>query len=1299
MGPCQLSCPAEIDIQGYIALAAIGKYKDAIALIKENNPLPSVCGRVCTRPCEVKGCRRTLLDEAVGIDYIKRYISDLDLNSPDVYRPAVASPNGRKVAVVGGGPAGLSAANYLALKGYAVQIFEGQPEPGGMLRYGIPEYRLPKDVLDLEIAQILGLGVKLKTNWVMGKDFTIASLKQDGFEAVFLGIGAWRSSLMRVQNEGAEGVLSGIEFLKNFGLRKKIDIHGTVAVVGGGNTAIDCARTALRLGVPEVKLLYRRTRAEMPANDSEIHDAIEEGVKMEFLVAPTKVVTDATGRLTALECQRMELGEPDASGRRSPKPVKGLEYQIPFDFVISAIGQSTTITDLVDGKVPNFLPAGESLGLTRWQTVQVDEKTFETSVEGVFSGGDVVTGAATAIEAIAAGRKAAHAIDTYLRKGKAEPEPAEFLSRKDTFSKISITDLRSQEAKPKRIMPLIPVDERVKGFVEVELGYTVQDMQEEATRCLECGCVALFDCDLRKYATEYGVEVKRFLGEARQHQRDTSHPLIELDPNKCILCGRCVRICSDVVGVSAYGFINRGFGTVVAPALGGSLLETDCVSCGLCIGTCPTGAIAQHLPLAKPGPWKTEATPSVCHYCGVGCRVNYDTFGDTLVKVSRNEGNDVTFGNHCRKGRFGFNYVLAHDRLLRARVDDGSGQYDATVDAGVGYAAVRLKELARKYSGAEMAVFVSPRLTNEEVYLAQKFARVALKTHNVTSFSHLVNPELLEPGLVGNATYQDVARAQALLVVGSSLDEEHFVVDLIAKRALRNGGKLVYIGPEDNRTAQFAEVFLRCRPEAQRLVLQAVAAEALRLAGQDPAAKPELVGAAAGLPPEAVTDATGVPEDEIRAAAAVLHGATLKVMLFNRDYRGFRSTQDGPLMAAIADALGCRVLPLHEKANGQGLLDMGANPAWFPGYRPVADEAAIDDLEKEWSVALRDLDTSNTDVGSLLRQRRIKAAVIIGEDPLGLAGLPADLRAGLEAVECLVVADLFETATARAAHVVLPMSSTVETSGTFTNSERRVQQVRQAIRPRTGFETWQLLAELAAKMGFRFKLKYREPGRDPRGDQARRTHLPPRRGGQRAGRRAVGREPDAHGAGPVERGRRRAGRGRHRHGAAGLPRRALRALVRLAVQGLARRRLRPACREPDPMPLVLWTPRLSVGIESLDEQHRRLIAVANQLHDAMREGRGHAAVAGVCDALLDYTRDHFSYEEDLLARSGYPALAEHQEQHRAIAARLDAIRAEVAGTRLGLSLEVLDFLRTWLIEHILGHDHKYGPHLKAAGEN
>ena len=1077
IGPCQIACPASVDIQGYVALVAIGKYRDAIALIKERNPLPSVCGRVCTRPCEVKGCRRNLLDEPVGIDHIKRYVTDLDLGAADTFRPVTAPPNGRRVAIVGAGPAGLSAAYYLALRGYQVDVLESQPEAGGMLRYGIPEYRLPKDVLDLEINQVLSLGVTLKTNTTLGKDFTITGLKQAGYDAIFLGIGAWRSSLMRVQDEDSPGVLSGIEFLRNFGLRKKIDIHGRVVVVGGGNTAIDCARTALRLGVGEVKLLYRRTRTEMPANATEIHDAIEEGVHMEFLVAPQRVLT-RNGRVCGIECLRMELGEPDASGRRSPKPVRGSEFVVECDFVISAIGQATTVTDLIDGRVPGMLPLGEVLNLTRWQTIQTSDRSFETSVEGVFAGGDVVTGAATAIEAIAAGRKAAYAIDTYVRTGVVQAEPEEFFSRKDTFAKVTVKDLRSQEPSPRRVMPMLPADERVRSFAEVEQGYTAEDVKKEVQRCLECGCTALFDCDLRRYATEYGVELKRYLGEARQHPVDHSHPLIELDPNKCVLCARCLRVCSEVVGVSAYGFAYRGFSTVVRPPLGLSLADTDCVSCGLCVSTCPTGAISQKTALAKPGPWKTTPVASVCHYCGVGCRINYDTFGDTLVKVSRSEQNAGTLGYHCRRGRFGFNYVHAADRLAAGKIRPGREMQDAPVGDTIAYAAMRLKEMSRRYAGREIAVFVSPRLTNEEIYLAQKVARVAFRTHNVTSFSQMLNPGHFRPDIVSTATYGDVIEAQTIVVVNSGLADEHFVVDVLAKRAIRAGGKLVYIGPEENHTARFAEIFLQCRPDAQMLVVAALLREFEKMTGQADASAGErrVVSLLADMPEAAIEERTGVEMAQIREAAQLLAKSILKILVCNRDYRGPRLADDTALLAQAATALGCSLLPLHEKSNAQGLLDMGANPRWYPGYLATDSEEAIENLEKEWCVALRDIEPAGVDVAQLLREKKIKVAIVLGEDPLGCDSLPSDLRDGLLATDFLVVGDLFMTETARAANVVLPLSSPVETSGTLTNSERRVQRIQRAVPPRAGLETWEILCQLAAGMGYRFKMKYASPG-------------------------------------------------------------------------------------------------------------------------------------------------------------------------------------------------------------------------------
>lgn len=1062
IGPCQLACPAGIDIQGYIALAALGKYRDAVKLIKDKNPLPSVCGRVCTRPCEVKGCRRGMLDEAVAIDWIKRYVTDLDLGSGDAWQPEVAPPKGKSVAVVGAGPAGLSCAYYLAVAGYSVQMFEALPEPGGMLRYGIPEYRLPKDVLDLEISQILGLGVKLRTNAVMGRDFTVRSLKEAGYQAVFLGLGAWSSSQMRVKGEDSEGVLSGIEFLKNVGLRKKVELHGTVLVVGGGNTAVDCARTALRTGAKEVRIVYRRTRNEMPANSNEIHDAEEEGVRMDFLVAPVRVIT-AGGRVTGLECMRMELGDPDASGRRSPKPVRGSEFVLDCDFVLSAIGQSTRVQELVDGRVPNFLPAGEVLNLTRWQTIQIGEATGETSVEGVFAGGDVVTGAATAIEAIAAGRQSAYAIDQYLSGGKAQAEPRSFNSRKDAFSTVTRDDLRSREPIPRRPMPMLQVEERIRSFSEVEQGYAMEDVACETRRCLECGCVALFDCDLRRYATEYGVALDSYKGEAQQHRLDTSHPLIELDPNKCILCGRCVRICSEVVGVDAYGYLQRGFSTVVKPALGGSLLDTDCVTCGLCVGTCPTGAITEKIPLVKPGPWETRRVPTVCTYCGVGCRLSLEVYGDTVVKAARFAGECATEGNHCRKGRFGLDHVHTRERMIGARIRAGRALQDADVASAVEFAGVRLKELAREHSGREMAVFVSPRLTNEEIYVAQKFARIAFRTHNVASFANLLNPGLVCADVLSTATYRDLQEAQVVILAASRPSVEHFVADLALKKSLRSGGKLVYVHGEANETSRYADVFLQCRPGSEPQVVRAIAQAAERLTGgggPDPAASRDLV------------DRCGVDPSAVEEAAALVARSILKVLVFNRDGRGPRVEGDARVYAEAARRTGCGLLALHEKSNMQGLLDMGASPEWFPGYRPVGDETALDQFEKEWCVALRDLAPPPDDLAARLRDRKIRVAVVLGEDPLGDPAVPDDLKSGLLAADYLVVADLVPTRTAEAAHVVFPLSAAAETRGTLTNSERRVQRVERAVSPRPGLETWELLVRLAARMGYRFKMRY-----------------------------------------------------------------------------------------------------------------------------------------------------------------------------------------------------------------------------------
>ncbi|HVP07608.1 MAG TPA: FAD-dependent oxidoreductase, partial [Candidatus Acidoferrum sp.] len=312
-GPCRLNCPADVDIQGYMSLINLGKFKEAVALIKEKNPLPSVCGRVCTRKCEVN-CRRTMLEGAVGIDFLKRYAADQDMIG-EMWQPTTKPDNGVPVAIIGGGPAGLTAAYYLVLEGYRPTIYEALPEMGGMLRYGIPEYRLPKAVLDKEINWITDLGVEIHTNTALGKDFSIDDLFKRGFKSVFIGLGAQVGKPMQVENEEAVGVLSGVEFLKQVQMKTNPEIKGRVVVVGGGNTAIDAARTSLRLGADEVILLYRRTRKEMPANAVEIEAAEHEGIKMEFLAAPTRVNVNGD-RMESIESLRMELGEPDSSGRR-----------------------------------------------------------------------------------------------------------------------------------------------------------------------------------------------------------------------------------------------------------------------------------------------------------------------------------------------------------------------------------------------------------------------------------------------------------------------------------------------------------------------------------------------------------------------------------------------------------------------------------------------------------------------------------------------------------------------------------------------------------------------------------------------------------------------------------------------------------------------------------------------------------------------------------------------------------------------------------------------------------------------
>ena len=481
---CMDRCPVHTNVLGYIKLIAEGKFQEAYQMNRNINPLPSVCGRVCYAPCE-EACNRGQLEEPIAIRQLKMFVADL-VNIDDLPIPQITKTD-KKVAVIGAGPAGLAAANDLALAGHQVTIFEAQPEPGGMLRYAIPEYRLPKETLGKEINYIKKLGVEIRTGLQVGKDISLADLRKD-HQAVFIGAGAQGG--MRLEGEGSDlpGVTDGIKFLQAVNLGEKVQVGKKVAIIGGGNTAIDCARTAKRLGGEDVRIVYRRSRAEMPAAEEEIKAAEREGVKIDYLTLPKRFLSE-NGKLSGMECIGMTLGEPDASGRRRPIPVPGSEVTLPVDTVIAALGQVTQIEFLKELAV----------SLKKSGTVEIDPGTGATNIEGIFAGGDVVTGAAFVIDAIAAGKRAARSIGRYL-KGEPIGIPEEE-KEPERLTEKEVSTLKQRFPSQKRVeMGEIPVAKRINNFQEVALGFKPQEAVAEAMRCLAGqieGCIECGECKRR----------------------------------------------------------------------------------------------------------------------------------------------------------------------------------------------------------------------------------------------------------------------------------------------------------------------------------------------------------------------------------------------------------------------------------------------------------------------------------------------------------------------------------------------------------------------------------------------------------------------------------------------------------------------------------------------------------------------------------------------------------------------------------------------------------------------------------
>ena len=571
-GPCHLGCPARTDVQAYVKQIALGNDREAVRIIKDKIPLPASVGRVCPHPCE-SDCRRALVEQPLSIAYLKAFAADNDMKSENPFTPAVAASTGKRVAIVGGGPAGLTAAYQLAVKGHGVTVFDMMPEMGGMLRYGIPEYRLPKAVLAAEVASIAKLGVEMKNNVKVGTDITLEGLKAE-YDAVLVAVGAWKSTGVGCEGDKLDGVLGGIDVLREVNLGGRPNLGKNVAVVGGGNVAMDACRTSVRLGAENVYVIYRRTRAEAPAEDLEIEEALEEGVNFKWLTNPAEIIGE-NGKVTQIKLQVMELGEPDASGRRSPVPVEGKFEILDVDTVISAIGQRCALEGF------------EALELTRKGTIVADERSGATNIPGVFAVGDATNrGPSIAVRAIGEANEAAEAIDAYLN-GAEWKAPNPYYAKR----KVTSEDFADRQKLARAEMSCKDPAVRRGNFDAVINGFTDEQARAEAKRCLECGCHDFSECKLVHHTNLYEVNPGRFEGQKRMTTAETNMVCIERNQGKCILCGLCVRVCEEDVGKGILGLVGRGFTTVVKPEFRDPATIADCANCHKCVDACPTGAL------------------------------------------------------------------------------------------------------------------------------------------------------------------------------------------------------------------------------------------------------------------------------------------------------------------------------------------------------------------------------------------------------------------------------------------------------------------------------------------------------------------------------------------------------------------------------------------------------------------------------------------------------------------------------------------------------------------------------------
>jgi formate dehydrogenase major subunit len=1075
--PCHTPCPGKLNIQGYIGFIAKGDFKASLALIKEKLPLPACVGRVCPRFCEPI-CRRTLVDSPVAINNLKRFVADYCYEHGEI-PPEIKPSKGKKVAVIGAGPAGLSCAYFLRLDGYDVVIFDRDEQAGGMLRYGIPSFKLPKYVVDREVSSILNLGIEFRPKMTWGRDFTLKDLFAEDFKAVFIAIGARKEKLSGFPGE--ELAESGLGFLFRFnkGEINSVDAFKgkKVAILGCSYTAVDLSRVLIRLSA-RIDVIYQRSRIESAVPQREISYAEKEGVHFVFATAPVELIALENG-------YELKLARTIKTEKREVKILEDTIFTEKYDFVFRAWGEDS---------VTDFLSFGEiesKLEVTPEGILKVDTQTLATSIPGVFVGGDVRTGTRTVIQAVAEGRKTAQAIKAYLEDEQNEHRKQSYLpkitvkfdfSRGKRVEEIDSNFLNQFTPQQRARLKERPIEERIKDFKEVLIGLTPEEAQLEAQRCLKCGCLGIHKCDLRKYMIIEDVPATNSLKRIK-YPIKMNHPQIEVDLNKCIACEKCVRICP--YSAIFFKVVDKGKPTEYITFR----FTESCVNCGKCVDTCPTGALVKK---NQPVPYEkgsAKEVKSVCGYCGVGCNLTVVVKNSTILEV---KGRDLppNYGFTCVKGVFGFEYYRSHERLTKPLIRKNIKEEFKEVDweTALEFVAENLLRIKDKYGPSALGFLCSSRTSNEENYLLQKIARGIFNTNNIDNSARVCHA----PSVAGLAAtvgtgaactnFDEIENAEVIFILGNNTTEAHPVVAQKIEKALNKGTKLIVADPRRIPLADKANIFLQLKPGSNVPLLNGMAHVIIREELYNKEFVDKYVKNFESFRHYILSNwelvkvqrYTGIPAFQIEQAAYLYARAKSALILWGLGLVEHRAgsyavmaTANLAILCGFWGKPGCGAVPLRGHNNVQGACDMGGLPYVLPGYQNYLEPEVRQKFEEVWGLqipATEGLMLSKMLESALLGS--FKGLYLMGYDVAMSHSVIGKVFKAFESLEFLVCQDIFPPLSAKWAHAVLPSACVFEKCGTFTNGERRVQLFEKAVEPPgLALPDWFILTKLAQKLG------------------------------------------------------------------------------------------------------------------------------------------------------------------------------------------------------------------------------------------